>query len=240
MADINSLIIFYAILGGLIPSLIWLYFWLKEDCHPEPKRLLFLAFLAGILAIPLALLLEILWQKYIIGIELSEQMFIFLLIFGFAFFEEFSKFIFTKKIIFWRRDFDEPVDAMIYLMTAALGFASLENILYLIPEFASSLEVGIGTGNLRFLGATLLHTLSSGVLGFFVAHRFCSERKSRIKGIILGLFSATLIHTLFNFLILQTDGVRLAPVLILLSITGIFLIFAFEHIKKVHQTCPGH
>ena len=49
----------YAFLGGLLPSLIWLYFLLKEDARcPEPRRLIALAFVAGMAAVPLALPLE--------------------------------------------------------------------------------------------------------------------------------------------------------------------------------------
>src|SRR3989344_4852454 len=61
---------------------------------------------------------------------------------------------------------DEPVDPLIYMITAALGFAALENTLFLInPLLGGDALSGILTGNLRFIGASLLHVLASGVVG---------------------------------------------------------------------------
>ncbi|OGZ41887.1 MAG: hypothetical protein A3C80_04275 [Candidatus Ryanbacteria bacterium RIFCSPHIGHO2_02_FULL_45_43] len=237
MAQITQQSFSYAVIGGLIPALIWLFFWIKEDCHPEPKRLLFYAFLGGILAIPPALLFSLIWKSgagFLFSSPVTAGLATLL---GLAFIEETSKYALTKRIIFWRKDFNEPVDAMVYLMTAALGFASAENIMYLIPEFAASIYVGIDMGNLRFLGATLLHTLASGTLGFFIAHQFCNSKTRQRISLVTGLLAATLIHTTFNIIILNTGSQDIKPALVLVGIVGIFVIFAFEHIKKVHQTC---
>ncbi|MFC1595257.1 PrsW family intramembrane metalloprotease [Patescibacteria group bacterium] len=232
--------IFYAILGGFVPAFIWLFFWLREDEHPEPKRILALAFIAGIFSIPLAIFLEWGWQGILKNITFSPLQFTIALFVGFAFIEEISKYVLAKKAVFWRRDFDEPVDAMIYLITAALGFASVENVLYLSEEFNQSLQLGISAGNLRFIGATLLHALSSGILGYFVAHSFCRGYWAKVRGLIIGLFSATALHAAFNFFILSTGGDKLGPVLILLGAVGVLMLFAFEHIKRVHGTCTPH
>lgn len=231
---------FYAAIGGFVPSLIWLFFWLMEDReHPEPKLSLALAFFSGMLAIPLALMLEWSWQELLRNsVVLTGEQFVLVLLVGYALIEEAAKFVLVRSVIFWRLEFDEPVDAMVYLITAALGFASVENILYLSSQFQDSFAVGLRTGNLRFVGATLLHALSSGVLGYFIAHSFYRKRFKKARVIMLGLFFATLLHTFFNVLILSTKGERLEPVLLLLGLMGILLLFAFEHIKKVHAKIP--
>src|SRR3989344_2152376 len=60
------------------------------------------------------------------------------------------------------RIFDEPLDAVIYLVTAALGFSAFENVLFLLaPLQTGDVFASIITGDLRFIGASLLHTLSS-------------------------------------------------------------------------------
>ena len=231
---------FYSVIGGLAPALIWLFFWLREDReHPEPKLTLLLAFLAGMLAIPLALMLEWAWQEFLRNsVVLRDERFVLILLVGYAFIEEIVKFALVRSVIFWRMEFDEPVDAMVYLITAALGFASVENILYLSSQFQDSFEVGLRTGNLRFVGATLLHALSSGVLGYFIAHSFYRKRFKKVRAIALGLFFATMLHTFFNVLILSTKGERIEPILLLLGLMGVLLLFAFEHIKKVHAKIP--
>lgn len=60
--------LFIAFLGGMIPACVWLFFWLLEDrCEPEPKRYIFLCFLAGMLGVVVVLPLEQLADNYVTG-----------------------------------------------------------------------------------------------------------------------------------------------------------------------------
>ena len=71
------------------------------------------------------------------------------------------------------RVFDEPLDGVIYLVTAALGFSALENVFFLItPAQGGDLLRTIVTGDLRFIGASLLHTLASATIGVSLALSF--------------------------------------------------------------------
>ena len=90
--------------------------------------------------------------------------------------EELSKFLMVQERVLKDPNFDEPVDAMLYMIIVALGFAALENLFYLMPVlFPASMEGSISLGQaaiitiFRFLGATFLHALCSGALGFFLA-----------------------------------------------------------------------
>ncbi|MEK7659752.1 MAG: PrsW family glutamic-type intramembrane protease [Patescibacteria group bacterium] len=233
----------FAFLGGYIPTFVWVYFWAHEDCHPEPRRLLVYAFLAGMAAIPMAVLLEFWWSDILsTALQLPDHDPTLLLwqFTGWAFIEEIMKFTLISWVIFWRRDFDEPVDAMIYMMVGALGFAALENMLYLIPSFQESLASGVALTGIRFAGASLLHTLSSGVVGFYLAHNFCRGRLHWVIGSAVGITLASLLHMVFNLLLLSSMGDSIAPVIVLLSLSGVFLIFAFDHVKLIHQTCAIH
>lgn len=235
--------ILFAVAGGFIPALVWLFFWLKEDESPEPRRLLFIAFLAGALAIPAALVLELLWCKGVVKFGFSPSchfppqaslatMIDFLpLVAGFAFMEEYAKYFFVSSLLFWRKEFDEPADAIIYLITGALGFAAVENVLYLIRPFDTAILHGFTTSNLRFLGPTLLHTLASAFLGYFIAEAFFQNTLRREIGLLLGFFFSTLLHTLFNLSILMTGGRKIEPALLILISAGIVILFSFEHIK---------
>lgn len=239
MESVTLPVLFYASIAGFVPAFVWLYFWTEEDCHPEPPALLVSAFVSGMLAIPVALLAQIGWQIIMKAITQSDVTTSLGILLGFAFVEELSKYLLVMLVIFWRKDFDEPVDAMVYLISASLGFAAFENVLYLLPEFAKNFELGLLTGNLRFLGATLLHALSSGIVGFFIAHHFCSRGTGRAWGAFMGIGAATLLHTAFNILILTTEGASMTPIVILMVLSGLFLILAFDHIERVHQTCPS-
>ncbi len=223
-----------SIVGGFLPPLLWLIFWLKEDEAPEPRKFLVLAFFGGILAIPAALLLELFWSQGIhkwFGNAESLTMGGFLLITGFAFIEEYAKYFFVHALIFWRDAYNEPADAMIYLMTGALGFAATENVLYLIKPFDSAFLQGFTTTDLRFLGPTLLHSLSSGFLGFFIARAFFQTHFRKEIALFIGLLFSTGLHVLFNIFILVAGGKTIEHALALLVVMGIVILFSFEKIK---------
>jgi RsiW-degrading membrane proteinase PrsW (M82 family) len=230
----------WAIFGGFVPALVWLWFWLKEDESPEPRVLLLLAFLGGMLAIPLAFVLEKISITQIIYLAGNAPDKTTAALWGLAsigiaaFIEEFVKYISVLVLVFWRADYDEPADAMIYLITAALGFAALENTLYLQDSFSSTLLRGFAISNLRFIGATLLHALSSATLGYFIAGSFWRGKVRKEIGIFLGLLFATLLHALFNLSILlsgREEIINIEPALIVLVSTGIVILFSFERIK---------
>lgn len=241
--------IFFIFAGGFLPALIWLFFWLKEDENPEPNRLLVTAFLSGMFSIPIAFGLSWGWCRVLAILNGMDTQFLcgsqasslfqsplastlsLWLLWGYAFSEEFSKYFLVHALIFRRRDYNEPVDAMIYLITAALGFAAAENALYLIEPFKLGLPAGLQLSSLRFIGAIPLHALTSGVLGYFIAGAFFRARLSKEIALFFGLFFATLLHTIFNLLILLTRGSRAEIALIFLSIVGILLLVGFERIK---------
>jgi RsiW-degrading membrane proteinase PrsW (M82 family) len=192
-------IIFVAFLGGLLPALLWLFFWLLEDrCEPEPKRYIFFSFIAGMLVVALVLPLERLAAGYFTGA---------MLLFVWAALEEVLKFAAAYFVALRARVFDEPLDAVIYLVTAALGFAALENTLFLwAPLQEGDVLRTIITGDLRFIGATLLHTLSSATIGLALALSFYQPREMRRLAATGGVILAIALHTLFNFFILGGSG----------------------------------
>jgi len=218
----------FLILLGVLPSFAWLIFFVEEDCHPEPRRLLLYTFLSGILITVLALQLQILLNQYLIdrGIDqYSALSMIFL-----TAIEEVAKFFAAFWIIRGRKEFDEPVDAMIYMIVAALGFAAVENV-SLVFQNLNAFSPGqaiIEVTTLRFVGATLLHALSSAIVGYYWARAVFKIHKSIL--IIIGLAIATLLHASFNYLILNL--VTLIWPIVLLFFIGIFVFTDFEILKK--------
>jgi RsiW-degrading membrane proteinase PrsW (M82 family) len=190
-------VLLLAFLGGVIPAFIWLFFWLLEDrCQPEPKRYIFFAFLAGMLSVLIALPTE----KYAAGF-LSSNFAIFI---GWAIIEELLKFGAAYFAALRFAAYDEPLDAVIYLVTAALGFSALENALFLwAPLMHGELFRALVTENLRFMGATLLHTLASATVGLALALSFYKPAAERKVYAVCGVILAITLHTVFNFFILQ-------------------------------------
>ena len=232
---------------GFVPSLIWLNFYFREDCHPEPKSLLTKVFLMGIIVSPLAILLQLLLVKC----EGMSSLKSFCLPFGFlqpnsveffmwsAFVEELIKFYAIKLVILNNPEFDEPIDAMIYIMAAALGFAAIENTLIVFQTTPDGVAVTINTLILRFIGATLLHALASGLLGYFLAISWFFQHH-RKKLIVIGLLMATLFHFTFNIVIFSFEG----QITALLYTTSLLLGMAFlvsilfDRLKDRHPNMP--
>jgi len=226
-------VIIYALLGGLIPTLLWLWFWLKEDrCHPEPTVLILISFLAGMIAVPLVIPLE----RAVATVASGTLMVVL-----WAMIEEAMKFLAAYIAVLRHKEMDEPVDAVIYMITVALGFAALENALFLLSPLGDGLIAEtLLTGNLRFLGATLLHTLASATIGIFIAMAFYRGHVWRDISAALGLILATALHALFNFSIIsqsgKSEGILSAFLAIWIGI--IVLILLFEKIKRIPRPLP--
>jgi RsiW-degrading membrane proteinase PrsW (M82 family) len=218
-----SPILFIAFLGGVVPSLLWLAFWLLEDStHPEPKKYLFLTFLLGMLVVWPVLKVE----EFAIGYAAGTT-----LLLCWAFTEELGKFAAALLGgILWPV-FDEPLDAVIYMVTAALGFAAMENTLFLFGSLQQGTLHGIISGDLRFIGATLLHTLSSATIGVSLAYAYFKSKGMRRMFATLGVILATALHTLFNFFILGQGGDATFGIFFCIWIGIIAILLAIESIK---------
>lgn len=214
---------------AILPALIWLIFFLREDRHPEPKKLIFYTFLAGGLISFPVLATQILFQSLVQDFLKNPLV----LIIGLALIEEVFKFTAAYWVVSKKPAFDEPIDAMIYMIAAALGFATVENIFIIGNGFnlinATSLGDAINVLSLRFIGATLLHTLTAGLIGYYWA-KGKLENKLRQK-IIFGLAIATLVHAVFNYLILKFQESNLLYPSLFLVVAAFFILNDFEKLK---------
>ena len=218
--------LFFALLGGVLPAIFWLWFWLKEDAlHPEPRGLIILSFLVGMLATASAYPIE----KYIAtNIAASDGALLLL----WAITEESLKFLGIYIVALRSRYFDEPIDAVIYLMTIALGFAALENTMFLINPLGDGDPLAtLLLGNFRFIGATLLHVGASGFVGIMLALSFYQSQGRRILMAILGLIGAIALHTFFNFSIIVSEGKYLYEIFVGLWVFILAILLICEKIK---------
>lgn len=137
--------------------------------------------------------------------------------------------------VLWRHEDDEPIDPVIYMIAVALGFAALENTLFLLSPLAGStvLET-IMTGNLRFVGATLLHVISSAAIGLALAVSFYKSRLAHGVYVICGLILASALHSGFNFLILSSPENQLFKTFAFVWVGVIVVLAAVEYAKRIH------
>lgn len=234
MVGIEAYII--AFFFGIVPALLWLWFWLQEDrLHPEPRVLVGRVFIAGMVAMAPAIIIQFVSRTYLgTPTDTSAHSVAVMVVWAAA--EEISKFLAAFIIALRTRENDEPVDNMIYLITAALGFAALENSFYLLdPLGHGSLLQGLATGNLRFFGSTLLHVLSSGVIGVALAFAFFKRGVVKEAWIAGGLILAIGLHVLFNFLILSLVDQNILGVFAMVWIGILVLLLFFERVKHIRR-----
>jgi len=228
----SGLTLFWALLGGVLPALLWLWFYLHEDKkRPEPRGRIILTFIAGMLATIIVLPIEQFIEESVAGTT-----FVVILLWAVA--EEGLKYLAAYFTALRTRVNNEPIDAIIYMVTAALGFAAMENTLFLLtPLGDGQIAQTIITGNMRFIGATVLHTLASGVAGAMIAFSYYKKKIIKKEFVLIGLILAIGLHALFNLLIINNEGRSIFTVFLLVWIAVSVLLLLFEKAKRVQ---PRH
>jgi len=217
----------YALLGGILPVLLWLWFWLKEDARrPEPRGLIILSFIAGMVIIVIAIPLEKLAYSTIANTGT--------LLVVWAVIEEVLKFGAVLFIAMRSRFFDEPTDPLVYMITVALGFAAIENTFFLLGPLANGeIWTGVMTGNLRYVGAALLHVAASSAVGIALGLAYYRSRVVKLFASFVGLFIAIVLHALFNFFIMRDNGNDMLIVFLHLWVAIVIVILFFERLKRM-------
>jgi RsiW-degrading membrane proteinase PrsW (M82 family) len=140
---------------GILPVFIWLWLLEHEDKHPEPKKLILLAFLAGMISVFFIIPLK--------NMQHTSVAYGTVAIILWAIIEEGIKFLAAYLIVLRRAENDEPIDSSMYLVATALGFSAVENVFFVLQPIASgNIAQAVVTGDFRFIGATLLHIVASG------------------------------------------------------------------------------
>jgi RsiW-degrading membrane proteinase PrsW (M82 family) len=222
--------VLYAAAGGILPALGWLWFFLHEDPHPEPRTKLVETFVAGMVIVPVAILGEELITT-LTGSTSGETLILW------AVLEEALKLTAAWLVALRTRFMDEPVDAIIYLITVSLGFAAVENSLFLFSTLSGvSFLNTLLTGGLRFVGATLVHVVSSGLLGAAIAWGYYRKYSLRVEAVTIGVVIASLLHGIFNLLIMNTAQTQLLYIFSGVWAGIIVLMLSFERVKYIERT----
>ena len=197
---ITTLLLALSILPVIV---LMVYIYRQDKYQKEPIKTLSKAFIGGMLAIPLDLLLV----SLINAIWTSNT------VFYSAFCEagipeELSKFIIFMALIWRDKNFDEYFDGIVYATFIGLGFACIENVMYVFGAASESLGSGFGTGVVRGILSVPGHFLFGVVMGYFLSLAKFKKGK-RFGYLISGLLSAMLAHGLFDWMLMVASVVPL-------------------------------
>ncbi len=223
---------------GFVPSLIWLLFYLRKDKKPEPKRMVIKIFIYGMLITAPVAFIQLGFFYLLRGLSLPSMMtMVVYFLIGVALTEELARYLIIKLSVLKSSEFDEPVDAMIYMIIAGLGFAALENILvFTMLKEPYLLERTILMVSGRFIGATLLHALCSANIGFFLALSLFKTKK-RLLLLISGLSISIILHGFFNIGIKIGGWQGSVIVLSILVLLFFIVLYQFKKLKKMPTIC---
>ncbi len=217
-------VIWYIIIA-LIPGIFWIWFYRRKDKNPEPRKLIIKIFLAGMAITLPAIVFEYAAEFFFPFIDAENLLtIIFASLFIVAPIEEYLKYYVVKKVAFKNKAFDEPIDGIIYGVVAGLGFASLENLIVISAE-------GQGIIVLRFATATLMHAITTGMVGYYLSiNKFSTQDDKKKNPIWKGLIIAIAIHGIYNSIV-STQTILTLFILIAFLIS-MYIILAFR-IKKL-------
>ncbi len=216
-----------AFLVGFLPVIIWLWFWEHEDKHPEPKKLIALAFVGGMLCVVLALILEEVTVKFVTDYTL--------ILFFWAVIEEILKFTAAYFLVLSRAENDEPIDSIMYMIAVALGFSALENALFIYFDVgrAGNIFNIVSMGDMRFLGATLLHVIASSAIGLSLALTFYRPKSVQRIWVAVGVITAILLHVIFNISIIKFEESFWVLPFFGVWVSVILLLLVLEKVKNI-------
>lgn len=217
---------------SVLPVFLIGMFIYKKDKEKEPTRLLVKLFLGGFLSCVLVLiiggLLGILFPIFSEDASKLNLLELFIHVFiGVALVEEFCKWIVAYKIAYNDSNFDEIYDGILYSVFVALGFACIENLLYVY-------EGGISTGIARALLAVPGHACDGLFMGYYLGLSkiaITNNRKDlKNKNLFLSILIPTITHGIYDYCLLSESGLL---IILFFIFVVVMYIVALKRVKKV-------
>lgn len=204
-----------------IALLVFLY--LKDEFEQEPIFMVVRAFIFGAL-----LVFPVMFIQFVISEEAAFTSPVFITFIQVAFVEEFLKWFIVLITVFYHVHFDQRYDGIVYASAVGLGFASVENVLYIV-------SYGLDTAFYRAVFPVTSHALFGVVMGYYFG-KAKFRKKKRYRYLFLALFIPYLLHGFYHFILLTLNQwiFALAPFMVFLWV------FALRKIKKANRNQAIH
>jgi RsiW-degrading membrane proteinase PrsW (M82 family) len=203
------------------PALFWLwYFYHRDKYEPEPLSWILMIYLLGMaITIPVAFIegiTSLVLTEFVVAVMVAPVV------------EESAKFLVVRRTVYETQEFDEPVDGIVYSAAVGLGFATLENIIYVFSAMETSFVFAVQTGIVRAFLSVPGHVLFSIMWGDALGRAKFLPMNRRSGVIAGGLLLAIVSHALFNLLLYDAIGFAIL-ILILMPILWLTVL------RKIHD-----
>ena len=179
--------------AGIAPGLAMMsYLYLKDRYDSEPLSMVFRVFIFGAM-----LVFPIMFIQYVLKVEGIFVDHILRAFFATSLLEEFFKWFVLIYIVYQHTEFDEPYDGIIYGASVSLGFATVENILYLLAN-------GVEFAFARALLPVSSHALFGVIMGYYMGKGKFSETKKK-SFILLALILPFTLHGIYDLILLTQE-----------------------------------
>jgi len=206
--------------AGIAPIVAFMSFIYLKDRITEPLPMIIRTFIGGAL-----LVFPIMFIQYAILSESPSESNFILSFFHIAFFEEFFKWFIFMFLIYHHPEFDDHYDGIVYAVSISLGFASVENILYLITN-------GIEYALTRAFFPVSSHALFGIIMGYYLGKAKMNKSYQRIN-ITLAFFIPFVLHGSYNYILKSFTGYW---VYILIPFMVGLWIFALHRMKTANNS----
>lgn len=221
---------------SILPIILLSIYIYKKDTNKEPKKLLLKLFISGILTAILVILVSVILRfispvfafdaKDLNLFELVINVFI-----GVALVEEFCKWFMAYKVSYLNKEFDEFYDAIVYCVFVSLGFACLENVLYIFNGNAleEKFMEALTTGAVRAVSSVPGHVCFGIYMGYYFGLAKIADlnnnKSLKNKNLFMSILIPTILHGIYDYCIFS-------KISILIILDLIFVIFMFIHAHK--------
>jgi len=207
---------------ALLPGLLWLrHYYLKDVFEPEPKALVARMFALGAVAFVAAYAIQVAMLRaaasYGFPLTAAGTVPAAVRAFGVvSLSEECIKLFFVWWFVFGHAEFDEPMDGVVYAISCALGFATIENASYMYTYESSTILM------VRMVFSCFLHAGCSGLAGYHLG-RAKFDRGRALGHVTIGLSAAWFLHGLYDFFVFSRWFHALFLIIGLLWLVKLFL-----------------
>ena len=234
---------------SIAPVALLLFFIYKKDSIKEPPKQLCKSYFLGVATIFPIMILELVVSIFISNdtTVVGSGFILFLsVLIGIGMIEELFKWVIVRFANYNNKHFDESFDAIVYATFVSLGFATIENLMYVFLSFLTNPIGSLITIVGRFVAAVPGHCFFGIIMGYYFARakraQVSNEKKKESLNLWLAFVIPTLLHTLYDYFLMSeriTNLLLWVFLVIAFYTVGIIIVFKASKENKIFNTSIG-